>query len=145
MDESVPSVRSYNFERGDISRAIVDKSEGKIAEVVAILHKEDDQEEPHVLAFIVVARGPGPKSPRYLQGMLRGLDLPAYMWPTRAIIRDSLLQTKDDVTDRGAVMMTNVPKSVVILVVQPASSFGRSQHPFRGGGLPSAEQNVLRM
>jgi acyl-CoA synthetase (AMP-forming)/AMP-acid ligase II len=37
LDKSVASVRSYNIELGHISRAIVDKSNGKVAEAVVIL------------------------------------------------------------------------------------------------------------
>jgi acyl-CoA synthetase (AMP-forming)/AMP-acid ligase II len=101
LDKSVALVRGYNFELGDISRAIIDKSNGKVAEAVVIIREEHDEEEPHIVAFIVMATASGAESPRYLQGILRGLNLPAYMRPTRAVIRESLPRTKNGKTDRA--------------------------------------------
>jgi acyl-coenzyme A synthetase/AMP-(fatty) acid ligase len=105
LDESVTLVRGHHVELGDISRAIVDKSSGKVAEAAIILYKEneaDDQEEPHIQAFVIIAKAPDADSPPYLQAKLRGLDLPAYMRPTRAVLRESLPRTKDGKTDRRA-------------------------------------------
>jgi acyl-CoA synthetase (AMP-forming)/AMP-acid ligase II len=58
------------------------------------------------------------ESPRYLQGMLRGLNLPEYMRPTRAVIRESLPRTKDGKADRGALIATDIPESQILQVVQ---------------------------
>lgn len=86
LDESIAQGDDFHIELGDVSRTIVDQAKGRVVEAVVVLHSNEEQEEPQILTVVVMTGTLNAASRRYLQKLLRGLNLPAYMRPTRAAI-----------------------------------------------------------
>jgi len=116
LDESVALVGGDYVELGDISRAIIDDSKGRVAKAVVFLSKGSEQDEPQVQAFILMSKGANAESQRYLQSMLRSLDLPTYMRPTRAVLLETMPRTASGRINRGALRDMVVPEDEVVKV-----------------------------
>jgi acyl-CoA synthetase (AMP-forming)/AMP-acid ligase II len=121
LDESVARIHGFYVELGDISRTIVNEANGRVAEAVVVSKSDNEQQEPHVQAFVVMNEVPNLESRRYLQALLLDLNLPAYMRPTRAVIRRELPRTSGGRIDRHALMAISIPDAEIIQVMPPAS------------------------
>ncbi|KAF1849625.1 acetyl-CoA synthetase-like protein, partial [Cucurbitaria berberidis CBS 394.84] len=112
-DNSNVQLRGHFINLNDIARAIIDQSNGKIAEAVVILTQED---EPQVQVFVALSRAPTAESPRYLQAMLRSLNLPSFMRPSRAIVIEALPLTPAGKIDRFALQTRMYPDTQIIQI-----------------------------
>ncbi|KAI4920683.1 uncharacterized protein J4E92_008326 [Alternaria infectoria] len=117
LDESTAQVGGFHIELGDVSRTIVDQAKGRVVEAVVVLHSNEEQEEPQILAAVIMTGTLNAASRRYLLKLLRGLNLPAYMRPTRAVIWQQLPRTSGGKIDRRAVMATAIPDTDIIRVM----------------------------
>ncbi|CAA9964017.1 hybrid NRPS/PKS enzyme [Pyrenophora teres f. maculata] len=114
--ESATYVKGHCVELGDISRAIINNSMGRVAEAAVVLSKGAEQEEAQVQAFIIMSDTAGMESRQYLQSMLRSLALPTYMIPRRAAMLETMPRTWVGRIDRDALMDMVVPDSEVVEV-----------------------------
>jgi acyl-coenzyme A synthetase/AMP-(fatty) acid ligase len=95
---SIVQLREYFVDLVDVSRSIIDQSHGKVAETV-VVRRQDDKEQ--LEAFIVMSIVCGPTILPYLQVLLRGLPLPAYLRPTRAVALNFFPLTRDGKVDQS--------------------------------------------
>ncbi|KAI1517185.1 AMP-binding enzyme [Pyrenophora tritici-repentis] len=114
--ESATYVKGHYVQLGDISRAIVDKSMGRVAEAAVVLSKGTEQKEPQLQAFIIMSDTPDGESQQYLQSMLRSLALPTYMRPACAVMLETMPRTLVGKIDRHALMDMVVPDNEVVMV-----------------------------
>ncbi|KAH6875197.1 hypothetical protein BKA58DRAFT_399423 [Alternaria rosae] len=117
LDESIAQVGGFHIELGDVSRTIIDQAKGRVEEAVTVLQGNEGQEEPQILAIVVMTGTLNAASRRYLQKLLRGLNLPVYMRPTRAVVWKQLPRTSGGKFDRHAVMATAIPDTDIIRVM----------------------------
>lgn len=117
LDESIAQVGGFHIELGDVSRTIIDQAKGRVEEAATVLQSNEGQEEPQILAIVVMTGTLNAASRRYLQKLLRGLNLPVYMRPKRAVVWKQLPRTSGGKFDRHAVMATAIPDTDVIRVM----------------------------
>jgi acyl-CoA synthetase (AMP-forming)/AMP-acid ligase II len=117
LDESITQIGGFHVKLGDVSRTIVDQAKGRVAEAVVVFRSVNEQEEPQLLAFLTMTGAPNAEPRRYLQALLRGLNLPAYMRPTRAVIWKQLPRTSGGRIDRSALLAIALQDAEIIQVM----------------------------
>ncbi|RMZ66251.1 polyketide synthase [Pyrenophora seminiperda CCB06] len=121
-DESAALIRGHYVELGDIARAIVDKSMGRVAEAVVVLSKENEQDElhdgSHVHAFVTLSEATNTELLRHLQSVFQSLQLPTYMRPSCAVILKTMPRTVVGRIDRHALENIAAAEPEVVRVVQ---------------------------
>ncbi|KAH7094375.1 hypothetical protein FB567DRAFT_599928 [Paraphoma chrysanthemicola] len=138
--EAVVRLRDYYVDLVDVERTIVNQSGGQIEEGLVMQQHEDVE---LLQAFVVMASSADMDTPRFLQTLLRGLSLPNYLRPASAVVLDAIPLTLAGKADRQALKAMTIAQQNIIPVVQPASSFGRSNNPKHLRHLETTERAVL--
>jgi hybrid polyketide synthase/nonribosomal peptide synthetase ACE1 len=88
--------------------------------------------------------GPSSDNRLYLLTLLRSLPLPIFLCPTRAVVLHRFPRMQSGKTDRQALRSMTVHESQRVEVLQPASSYGRSDFE-RGALLGSTDQKIFKL
>ena len=116
LDESIKYTGFHFVQLGEVSRAIIDKSMGKVAEAVFALVTERRRYGLQVQAFIVMSDAANAESRQYLLSLFWSLNIRAYMRPTRAVILESMPRTAGGMINHHASRDMRAPEKEVVKV-----------------------------